>query len=204
MSGTGTHADVARVAPPAVQPKRSPSWQLQTANVVVLHLAWFAVVLGAAHEMPLWGTASIVLSMVWHLYVVPKPVAEFKLLAAICLLGFGLETLNVHLGYLKYPSGQPDPRLAPYWMVALWGLLAITLNVTLRFLKKRLWLAALLGAVVGPLSFVSGVQLGGATFVDERSALIWLAVSWAAMMPLVMVLSNRWDGVAAPRSAAVF
>lgn len=200
MSSTG--AGTARVAPVATLPKRSPSWQLQTANIVVLHLAWFAVVLGAAHEMPLWGTASIVLSIVWHLYVVAKPVAEFKLLTTICLLGFGLETLNVHLGMLAYPSGQPDPALAPYWMVALWGLLAITLNVTLRFLKKRLWLAALLGAVAGPLSFVSGVQLGGATFLHERPALIWLAVSWAAMMPLLMVLSNRWDGVSAPQPAA--
>jgi hypothetical protein len=85
-------------------------------------------------------------------------------------------------------------------MVALWGEFAIALNVTLRWLKRRPLLAMLLGAVFGPLSFLGGVRLGGARFVDEVPALITLAVMWAALMPLVMALSDRLDGVALPET----
>jgi hypothetical protein len=87
-------------------------------------------------------------------------------------------------------------------MVALWGLLGIALNVTLRWLKHRPVLAAVLGAVAGPLSFLSGVRLGGAAFVDRTPALVTLACTWAVLMPVLMALSDRFDGVVASPSKA--
>ena len=65
-------------------------------------------------------------------------------------------------GHIVYPSGQPVAWRAPYWIVALWGLLATAPNVTLRWLKRRPALAAVLGAICGPASFLAGVRLGGA------------------------------------------
>jgi hypothetical protein len=86
-------------------------------------------------------------------------------------------------------------------MVALWGLLAIALNVTMRWLKGRYWLAALLGAVAGPASFASGVKLGGAQFIDTVPALLTMAFTWGLLMPALMWLSMRFDGVLAPEAA---
>ena len=87
-------------------------------------------------------------------------------------------------------------------MVALWGELAIALNVTLRWLKRRPLLALVAGAVSGPLSFLGGVRLGGARFVDEPAALVTLACMWALLLPLVLWISDRFDGVtAAPAHA---
>jgi hypothetical protein len=108
------------------------------------------------------------------------------------------ESLVVALGHVAYPAGQPVAWLAPYWMVALWAELAIALNVTLRWLKRRPLMALVLGAVGGPLSFLGGVRLGGARFVDEPAALATLAAMWALLLPLAMWLSDRLDGVAAP------
>jgi hypothetical protein len=99
-------------------------------------------------------------------------------------------------GNVSYPSGQPDPRLAPYWLVAMWGLLAIALNVTLRWLRGRWLLTAILAAVAGPASFASGVRLGGASFVHATPALLTLACVWALAMPALLRLSMRFDGVA--------
>jgi hypothetical protein len=83
-------------------------------------------------------------------------------------------------------------------MVALWGLFAIALNVTLRWLRRRYLLAAVLGAVCGPASFVAGVKLGAAQFVDRVPALAVLAVVWAVAMPLLVWLAQRFDGVGEP------
>ncbi len=177
----------------------APTRTLQIVNFVVFQAAWFAAVLGAAHGVPLWGTAAVVAAIGWHLAVSARPRAEAKLVGIACLIGVVVETFAAMQGHIAYPSGQPVATVAPYWMVALWGLLAIALNVTMRWLRGRPWLAALLGAVAGPLAFVSGVRLGGAVFIDATPALATMACVWAVLMPVLMRLSERYDGVAVPR-----
>ena len=182
----------------AAQPAARPTRGVQIANLVVFQLAWFAAVLGAAHRVPLWGTACVVAAIGWHLAVSARPAVEARLVGCACLIGLVAESAVVRLGHVAYPSGQPLAWLAPYWIVAMWGLLAIALNVTLRWLKPRLALAAVLGAVAGPASFASGVQLGGARFIDAPAALATLAVAWGLLLPALVWLASRLDGVAVP------
>ena len=177
------------------RPAAAPTRGIQIANFIVFQAAWFGAVLGAAHGLPLWGTAGVAAAIGWHLMVSARPVREAQLIAIACAIGLIVESASAIQGHIAYPSGQPVAWLAPYWMVALWGELAIALNVTMRWLKSRLWLAALLGAIAGPASFVSGVKLGGAQFVDATHALIWLGVTWAVLMPVLVRLSSRFDGV---------
>lgn len=172
-----------------------PGRALMLSNFVVSQLAWFAAVLGAAHGRPLAGTLCVLAAIGWHLAVVARPGREARLVLLVCLVGGVAETGVVALGHVTYPSGQPFAQWPPYWMVALWGLFAIALNVTLRWLRGRAWLAAGLGAVAGPLAFSAGVRLGGAQFVDASAALATLALLWALAMPLLMWLSVRFDGV---------
>jgi hypothetical protein len=167
---------------------------LRLANLVVFQIAWFAAVLGAAHGMPLWGTVCVLGAIAWHLGVAKEPAKEALLVGIVCVLGFALESIHAAHGLVRYPSGQPVAQLAPYWMVALWGLLAIALNVTLRWLRGHWWLAGVLGATAGPASFASGVALGGAQFVDRTPALAALALSWACALPVLVWLSIRFDG----------
>jgi hypothetical protein len=57
--------------------------------------------------------------------------------------------------------------------------------------------------VAGPAAFASGVRLGGARFVDAAPALAAMACSWAMLMPVLMWLSNHFDGVVLPEAEAV-
>lgn len=181
----------------------APTRGVQIANFVVFQSAWFAAVLGAAHHIPLWGTTCVIAAIVWHLGISARPRQEAKLIGLACAIGIVAESLIAMQGNVTYASGQPVAWLAPYWMVALWGELAIALNVTMRWMKRRLWLAALLGAIGGPAAFSAGVQLGGAAFVDETTALVTLAGLYGVLMPLLMWLSNRFDGVSVPEPARV-
>lgn len=197
---------VAAVAPRTSAAPRTalaPTRGVQIANVVVFQAAWFAAVLGAAHHIPLWGTACVIAAIAWHLGVSARPAQEAKLVALACAIGLVAESMVAMQGNVTYPSGQPVAWLAPYWMVALWGELAIALNVTMRWMKHRPWLAALFGAIGGPAAFAAGVRLGGAAFVDETTALVTLAGVYAVLMPLLMWLSNRFDGVSVPEASRV-
>ncbi|MGJ7520650.1 DUF2878 domain-containing protein [Variovorax sp. LT1P1] len=189
--------------PRAMPPARHPTRAVQWTNAVLFQCAWFAAVLGAAHDRPLLGTACVAAVIAWHLAVSARPAQEAWLVALLCLIGVVVESAIVRQGHVAYPSGQPVASLAPYWIVALWGLLAIALNVTMRWLHGRLLLAALLGAVLGPLSFSSGARLGGAQLLHPTEALTTLAVVWAVLMPLLVILATRFDGVAVPETARV-
>ena len=178
-----------------------PTRPTQLVNFVLFQAAWFAAVLGAAHQRPLLGTACVVVVIAVHVAGAARPARELALNVIVCLAGFAVESGMAIRGDVAYPSGQPVAWLAPYWMVALWGLLATAPNVTMRWLKHRLWLVAVLGAVSGPASFAAGVRLGGARFVDAPSALVTMACLWALAMPALMWLSNRLDGSAAPARA---
>jgi len=176
-----------------------PSRRRKVANFVLFQAAWFAAVLGAARQVPLWGTACVVAVIGWHVAISARPAAEARLVALACCIGFAFESAMAVQGLVRYPSGQPAAALAPYWLVALWGLLAISPNVTLRWLKGRPVLAAAIGAVAGPAAFASGARLGAANFTDSARALVAIGVSWAVLLPALMWLSERYDGVVVPR-----
>ena len=189
--GPPRHEQGAAIAP-------EPTRARILANVIVYEAAWFACILGAANGQPAWGSAAAAAAVAWHVAISARPASELALVAAMCVLGLVAESIMASPGFIRYPSGQPVAWLAPYWLVALWGEFAIAPNVTLRWLKHRRVLAAVFGALCGPLSFLGGVRLGGASFVNEPAALASLAIEWSLLMPIVMTLSNRFDGVAVP------
>ena len=169
---------------------------MKLANFVVFQLAWFADVVGAARGAPLLGMASVGVAIGWHLMVSERALPEACLVLLAMGIGLVVESLQHLAGTIVYASSAPHAVLAPAWIVSLWGLFAMALNVSLRWLRHRGWLAALLGAVCGPLSFASGVRMGAARFVEVRPALLILALAWAIALPLLVWLSIRFDGVA--------
>ena len=162
---------------------------------IVGQAGWFACVLGAAHGVPALGAAVVVIMVVAHLWRVPRPREELKFLAAAVLIGTLWESAVVRLHLLSYPSGNVLDGFPPYWIVALWALFAGQFNTTYSWLKGRPAVAALLGAVAGPLSFRAGAALGAVHFEQPLPAFMTLAVGWAVILPLLLVASRRWDGV---------
>jgi len=162
---------------------------------VLGQLGWFACVLGAARGVGYLGAAFVVVLLVLHLVRVERPVPEIKLIAGVVILGGLWDSALIYFGLLDYPQSTVFHGIAPLWLVSLWGLFAAQFNTTYRWLKHRLPAGALLGALAGPLSFRSGAALGALHFVQVLPATASLAVGWAVMLPLIILLSRRWDGV---------
>ena len=171
-----------------------PSRQLQWGNVAVTQSVWFAVIWCAAHGHGAWGVPLALAAVVWHLAVAAHQLSELLLVLWVLAVGFGCEALSLHLGHVAYASPAPLAGMPPSWILSLWGVFATSLNVTMRWLHSRLWLASVLGAIAGPTAFSSGVRMGAARFIDAHSALICLGLEWAVAMPL-LVMAARWlDG----------
>ena len=112
------------------------------------------------------------------------------------LIGLIWDSFLVSQGLTKYQHGQLLPGLAPHWIIALWALFATTLNLSLRWLRSSLWVAALFGAIGGPMAYLAGSKLGSVTFSSTSTAMLALAAGWAIFTPLLVSLAVRLDGFA--------
>lgn len=169
-------------------------------NFLAFQAGWFASVLGAAQSMPWVGPAVVLAVVVLHLRQARRPDLEAGLLVASGIIGLYFDSLLVSLGWVTYPSGLISGSFAPYWIVTMWVLFATTLNSSMAWLKGRHALAALLGAVAGPLSYVAGAKLGGIEFVEQVGALVFLSIGWAAAMPVLITLADKLNGFQGPVS----
>jgi hypothetical protein len=165
-------------------------------NIIAFQVGWFACVLGGAHGWPWLGVLAATTVIAPHLYRATRPRTEAVLIGLSGLLGFVADSLLTATGLLRFPSGQFHANLAPYWMVAMWMLFATTFNVALGWLKPRLGLASLLGAVAGPLAYYGGAKLGGVSFEDPAVSLLAVAGVWTLAMPVLLVSASRWNGMA--------
>ena len=168
------------------------------ANFLIFQAGWFATVLGAANGAPWLGPIAVLVAVVLHLRTTNDAAAELRLLGSAVALGLVADSLLLATGWIAYPNGSWVPGLAPYWIVTLWALFATTLNVSMRWMAGRYLLAALFGAIGGPLSYLAGARLGAMTFVDTQAAVAALAVACALAMPALMWLAARLDGTQEP------
>ena len=154
-------------------------------NFVLFQLGWFACILGAAHgyvAAAVLFCAAVAIFHVWQSY---DRIQESMLLLKIGLLGIAADTLLLQTGSLVFESKGLLPSLSPIWMCSLWIILGCTLNESMSWLKGRFVLAAVLGAIAGPLSYLAGVKLGAAQWGDETQALVLLGIIYAIAMPLL-------------------
>ena len=163
-------------------------------NIVLTQFGWLASVLGGANQMPWVGPVGVVAIVGLHLWFAKRPAAELALVLCCGAIGTVFDSLLVTFGWVSYPSGTFATGLAPYWIIAMWMLFATTLNVSLRWLHDRSGLAAVLGLIAGPLTYIAGAKLGGIVFVDRFAALATLALGWAVIMPALIRLAQRLDG----------
>lgn len=169
-------------------------------NFILFQIGWFACVLGAAAQKPGIGVVIAGLVIGLHLWRAPQPRREIYLLLVAMVIGAAWDSLLVSLAWLEYPAGMLIPDTAPYWIVVLWALFATTLNVSLRWLKQRYLLAAVLGAIAGPLAYSAGAGFGALQFTDVNNAFMALAIGWAVFTPVLVAISSRMDGYSMSRA----
>jgi hypothetical protein len=143
--------------------------------------------------LPWLGAASLLLFLAWHLRTPVSPRAELALAGVAGLVGLSADTLFAQAGILAYAEPWPVRGVAPAWIVVMWMNFALTLNVAMRWLHGRYWLAAVLGLVGGPLAYLAGVRLDAAVLsAPGPSAYALIGLTWAFAVPF-LVRAAEWS-----------
>jgi hypothetical protein len=162
-------------------------------NLVGLQLGWYACALGAARDASWIGLLVVGVFLSVHLLWSPNRTRELALVFNVGLLGTVIDSLQKTTGLLSYGSDSPVLSwLCPMWITALWLLLGSSLNTSLAWLRDRYLLAAALGAVFGPLSYLAGARLGAIDFnLDVTVTSGVLALIWGSVMPVLVWMAKQ-------------
>jgi FtsH-binding integral membrane protein len=161
-------------------------------NYVGLQVGWFACAYGAAEEMAWLGPLLVLFYLGLHLFWSPRRAEELRFILLVGAIGLVVDSVKKVTGLMIYAGDIPISWLAPPWVTAMWLLFSTSLNGSLSWLKGRYLLAVILGAVFGPLSYVTGMRLGAAEFhYDFWITVGVLAVVWGLVVPALVWFSKK-------------
>ena len=163
---------------------------------------WFAVVIGAASRHAWVGVGLSALFIGWQVAASAERALAWRLVVVALLLGVLVDGGAHALGVVRYASAEValPPGGAPLWIIGLWGAFGVTLVSAFRWIAGRPVLAATLGAVGGPLSYL-GAQRGWGTVTFPAPAwqgMVYLGVGWAIALGVLSVVASRGSRGAMP------
>ena len=163
------------------------------ANYLGLQLGWLACAWGAANALPWLGPLVVAVHLGLHLWWSADREREAIFIALVTLTGLIIDSVQKATGLVVYAADfSLLPWLAPAWIIAMWALFASAMSGSLQWLSGRYLLAALLGAIFGPLSYRAGAAMGAASFpLGEWLSLGVLAAIWAVVLPGLFWMHKR-------------
>ena len=168
---------------------------LMIQNFIFFQVGWLSCVIGGASSSYHWiGVAVVAAIIAVHLLRSYTIINEIMLILITTLLGTTWDSALMGAGLLAFNNGVVFDAIIPFWMVSMWALFATTLNISMQWMKNRYLLAAVFGAIGGPVAYYAGHRLGAVEFSQTSTALLVVGAGWAVIMPLLMHLSTRFNG----------
>ncbi|MEO3878639.1 DUF2878 domain-containing protein [Rheinheimera fenheensis] len=150
--------------------------------LIGFELCWFALVV--------WQNLAMLPVLVYWLYGFWR-INHHERVAVLLIMLFGvaLDSALIAADVLSFTASQ----MLPLWFVLLWGVFALAAVEFMAKLLTKPWLAALLGASGGPLSYWGGAALSGGVlqFPSPLYSVIVLIIAWA-LLAIALGQSRRF------------
>lgn len=161
-------------------------------NNILFQLSWIACVLGG-------NTTALTAALIFvsvHIYALKSDFLRQLPLITICvLIGVTVDVSIINFGILEPSTGLSHTSSflgVPVWLTCLWVCFALALADGFSWLRNRYWLAALLGAIAGPLSYYGGTSLNQDLLLgtNKQFFIMTFSVTWAILLPLLVKIIN--------------
>lgn len=160
-------------------------------NVLAFDALWTLSLLGAGSLWWWCAPAATLASFAFQLRASPSPRREAILVLLGSTLGVALDVLSHRLGLFHYRAGFSIEFVLVF--SALWINFGTTLRPSFSWMWRRPLLASCLGALAAPPAYWVGSKLEAITLVEPTwRALAFSAAQYAVVLPLWMLLADRW------------
>jgi hypothetical protein len=168
-------------------------------NLLFFQGVWYFAVLGGETGNQWLGPAGLMLFIISHYFLSETAIADYLLAVMAILIGLMIETAFFRADLIIYTHSDPASQFAPPWILVLWANFALTMNGCLKWLQERLLLAAVLGAIGGPLTYFAGIKLGAATAGTSMPIVLFgIAITYALVTPLLLEAARRLPAALKP------
>ncbi len=166
--------------------------QLIIINFVLFQITWFACVLGSAKGYPWLGAIVVSISLMWHFSQARYKLKEATWCLIALVIGAVFDQFMLSFQFIQYQNNGWAQTIVPVWILALWLAFALTLNVSMRWLRGNYLIALLFGAVGGPMAYIAAQKLGAVKLGGH--SLIILSIGWAIVTVVFSQISSFYDG----------
>lgn len=151
--------------------------------IIGFELGWFVLVY--FQQLAMLPVLLYCLYGLWRLSSQRKRVA----VVLFALLGIVIDSVLIQFGVLSFALQDT----LPFWFWVLWVLFALAVVEFMAAFLQKLWLAFILGAVGGPLSYIGGAALSGGVLSFPAGYLSYsvLALIWGGLA-IFYGYSRRW------------
>jgi len=155
-------------------------------NAVLFQVLWFSAVFGAKGTL-LWPAVICLMALLgWGFLFAKQIKPDLRLALVGVLIAFAVEPIWIGQELVIYPL-QPDAFYPPAWIVILWVGFAVSFNHSLKWLRHRYLLGALLGGVGSVCSITAALRLEVITVPQGWFAfVIQYGAVWATIVPLLI------------------
>ncbi len=162
-------------------------------NIIGFQIGWWTCVLGAAKNLPYWGPVVMLLFLAFHFYFFSRDLKELKLVLFFAIGGTIIDTGIAYSGLIVYNGPYSfEYLIAPMWITAMWCGFVATINHSMAWLNNKWSFAFLLGAIFGPLSYVTANKFGAVQFSSSIfTTLLILGLIWGASMPAIYWINAK-------------
>ncbi len=147
------------------------------------YVGWFVCIFLAQRDLSSWSLLLAAVSWGLSLRLYPQGVRGIVFFLFLLGLGLGFDTFAVNYELLVLTTSSQFGL--PLWLVSIWLLFLSVLPMMRSFFERRLMLAGLLGAIFGPLSYLSGQKFSLVTLVGWSGTLAYV-LFWALFFPLAI------------------
>jgi hypothetical protein len=153
-------------------------------NIIGFNISWFGLILLEERFIPV-----VILWIGLHFYYCKQPMAEFKLILSVTIIGIAIDSLLLFLDVFQFSNHL----IIPLWLMMLWIAFAATIAHSLQFLSRCTLLQFVIGFIFPPLSYIAGESLSSMTFGFELFiTYLVLAVIWSILMMLFFKLQKKF------------
>lgn len=157
--------------------------------IVWYYVGWFGCIYLGKFELSPWSFVFPLFLTGLLFYWKKIEVKLLGLLLAMAFLGVIFDSFMAIKGYVVF--AQPESFFIPQWLLAIWWLFILLIPVMVSVFFQRLWLAALLGAIFGPLSYASGAAMQ-VLYLQGSEATGFYAAFWGLYFPVVIFVAGRF------------
>ena len=162
-------------------------------NILGFQVGWWACILGVSRGIPYLGPVVMLIFIAIHFYFFSRDLNELKLILFFAIGGTFIDTGIAYSGVLVYNGPYNFKYLvAPMWITAMWCGFVTTVNHSMAWLKNRWSFAFLLGAIFGPLAYITANKFGAIQFRSNiYTVFLILGLIWGASIPVIYWINAK-------------